>query len=192
MLPPCWYPLVRNKPLFAILAKLLKGPERPNFILKMSKTDKTIYEIGYNLIPTISEEEVAKQVGAIKEKITSLGGIIISDEYPNLIKLAYEMTKEIENKNVRFTSAYFGWVKFELDPSMIAEINKMADNTLSVLRYIVIKTVRENTISTPKLVKGNRRSSSEESSSPESSEAPMDEEAVDKKIDELIEEDAAL
>ncbi|MEZ4211178.1 MAG: 30S ribosomal protein S6 [Candidatus Paceibacterota bacterium] len=158
----------------------------------MSKTDKTIYEIGYNLIPTISEEEVAKQVGAIKEKITSLGGIIISDEYPNLIKLAYEMTKEIENKNVRFTSAYFGWVKFELDPSMIAEINKMADNTLSVLRYIVIKTVRENTISTPKLVKGNRRSSSEESSSSESSEAPMDEEAVDKKIDELIEEDAAL
>jgi ribosomal protein S6 len=41
----------------------------------MSKSDKTIYEIGYNLIPTISEEEVAKEVGKIKEKITSLEGV---------------------------------------------------------------------------------------------------------------------
>ncbi len=158
----------------------------------MSKTDTTIYEIGYNLVPTISEEDVAKEVGALKEKITSLGGNIISDEYPTLIKLAYEMTKELENKNVRFTSAYFGWVKFELEPSLILEVNKMAETNLNVLRFIIIKTVRENTIYTPKVVKSPRRSGGDETSAPEGDVAPLDEEAVDKKIDELIDEEVTL
>lgn len=159
----------------------------------MSKSDKTIYEIGYNLIPTISEEEVAKQVGKMKEKITSLNGEIISDEYPNQIKLAYEMIKEINNKNVRFNSAYFGWIKFEMDPSDVAEIKKMADGDVNVLRHIIIKTVRENTIYTPKIAKPFKRSVSEETSIGEDSEAlEIDEEAVDAKIDELLDEEVAL
>lgn len=157
----------------------------------MSKSDKTIYEIGYNLIPTISEEEVAKEVGKIKEKITSLGGAVISDEYPNQIKLAYEMTKEIENKNVRFSSAYFGWIKFELEPEAVAEVKKMADSDLNVLRFIIIKTVRENTMYTPKLAKPARRPSSDDMV-PGVEALPIDEEAVDKKIDELIEEEPSL
>lgn len=159
----------------------------------MSKSDKTIYEIGYNLIPTISEEEVAKEVTKIKEKIVSLEGEIISDEYPNQIKLAYEMTKEINNKNVRFNSAYFGWIKFEIDPSQIEEVKKMADGDLNVLRHIIIKTVRENTIYTPKITKPARRPSSDDLAPADTAEAmPMDEEAVDAKIDELLDEEVAL
>ena len=159
----------------------------------MSKSDKTIYEIEYNLIPTISEEEVAKEVGKIKEKITSLEGSVISDEYPNQIKLAYEMTKEIDNKNVRFNSAYFGWIKFEMDAENVAEVKKMADGDLNVLRHIIIKTVRENTIYTPKIVKPARRPSSDDLAPVETAESlPMDEEAVDAKIDELIDEEVAL
>jgi len=158
----------------------------------MSKSDKTIYEIGYNLIPIISEEEVAKEVGKIKEKINSLGGAVISDEYPNQIKLAYEMTKEIDNKNVRFNSAYFGWIKFELEPEAVAEVKKMVDSDLNVLRFIIIKTVRENTIYTPKITKPARRPSSEDLVSSGVESLPIDEEAVDKKIDELIDEEVAL
>jgi len=158
----------------------------------MSKSDKTIYEIGYNLIPTISEEEVAKEVGKIKEKIASLEGAVISDEYPNQIKLAYEMTKEIDNKNVRFSSAYFGWIKFEMDAENVAEIKKMADSDLNVLRYIIIKTVRENTMYTPKIAKPVRRSSSEDIVAGDVEVLPIDEKAVDAKIDEMLEEEANL
>lgn len=158
----------------------------------MSKSDKTIYEIGYNLIPTISEEEVAKEVGKIKEHITNLGGLVISDEYPNQIKLAYEMTKEIDNKNVRFNSAYFGWIKFEMNPESVAEIKKMADGGANFLRHIIIKTVRENTIYTPKITKPTRRPSSDDMASSDSVALPIDEEAVDKKIDELVEEESSL
>lgn len=154
----------------------------------MSKGDKTIYEIGFNLISTISEEAVAQKFGAIKEKITSLEGEIISEEYPKMIKLAYEMTKEIDNKNVRFNSAYFGWVKFEMDAASVAEIDKMAKNDSSVLRYIIIKTVRENTIHSPKLPRAVKSVEAVE----EEVVLPIDEEQVDQKIDELIEEEVAL
>ncbi|MEZ4102963.1 MAG: 30S ribosomal protein S6 [Candidatus Paceibacterota bacterium] len=158
----------------------------------MSKSEKTIYEIGYNLIPTISEEEVAKEVGKIKEQINSLGGLVISDEYPNQIKLAYEMTKEIDNKNVRFNSAYFGWIKFEMSPESVSEVKKMADNGDNFLRYIIIKTVRENTIYTPRIAKPSRRVSSDDLAGAQEDSLPMDKEAVDKKIDELIDEEASL
>lgn len=154
----------------------------------MSKGDKTIYEIGFNLISTISEEVVAQKFGAIKEKITSLEGEIISEEYPKMIKLAYEMAKEIDNKNVRFNSAYFGWVKFEMDATSVAEIDKMAKNDSTVLRYIIIKTVRENTIHSPKLPRAAKGVESVEGEVV----LPIDEEQVDQKIDELIEEEAAL
>lgn len=154
----------------------------------MSKGDKTIYEIGFNLISTISEETVAEKFGAIKEKITSLGGEIISEEYPKMIKLAYEMVKELDNKNVRFNSAYFGWVKFELEASSVEQIDKMAKNDSSVLRYIIVKTVRENTIHSPKLPKAIKKSDAAEDEAP----AVMDEEEVDQKIEELIDEEAAL
>jgi len=160
----------------------------------MSKKEKTIYEIGYNLLPTISEEEVAKEVGKIKEKITSLGGEVISDEYPKQIKLAYEMSKEIDNKNVWFTSAYFGWVKFEIDTAVVSDVKKMADTNLNFLRFILIKTVRENTLYTPKVSKPTRRVYSEDVAPTESTaeSLPINEAEVDKKIEELIEDDADL
>ncbi|MDQ5953090.1 MAG: small subunit ribosomal protein [Patescibacteria group bacterium] len=155
----------------------------------MSKTDKTVYEIGYNLISTISEEEVSKQVGALKDKITSLGGEIISEENPNLIKLAYEMIKEIDNKNVRFSSAYFGWVKFELEPASIADIEKFAKTNNSVLRHIIIKTVRESTMYSAKLAKP---ASKKPADAETEGVAPINEAEVDKKIEELVEEKLEL
>lgn len=156
----------------------------------MAKTDKTIYEIGYNLISTISEEEASKQVAALKDKVTSLGGEIISDENPTLIKLAYEMVKEIDNKNVKFSSAYFGWVKFELEPSNIADIEKFAKTNGSVLRHIIIKTVRESTMYSAKLAKPASKKPADAEVTEEI--APINEAEVDKKIDELIEEKLEL
>lgn len=151
----------------------------------MAKKDKTVYELGYHLLSIMSEEDVAKFVGSMKDKITSLGGEIISDQYPSLMKLAYQMIKEIDNKKVKFDSAYFGWVKFEIEADKIAEIDKMADTSLNVLRHLIIKTVRENTLYTPKVMKNSRKTTT--SSSEENVE--INEEEVDKKIDELIEDE---
>jgi len=161
----------------------------------MTKSEKTVYEIGYNILPIVAEEDVAKEVSVIKDKIISLGGEIISDGYPSSIKLAYEMIKEIDNKNVRFNSAYFGWIKFEIEPSKIEEIKKFGDSNQNFLRYMIIKTVKENTLYSAKVIKPVKKQSSSdmlsEVVSPEKA-LPMDEVEVDKKIDELISEEPIL
>lgn len=163
------------------------------FFIFMSKSEKTIYEVGYHLLSTTPEDVVAKEVGNLKDKISSLGGGIISEEYPSQMNLSYEMTKEIDNKRVGFTSAYFGWIKFEMNPEEVADIKKMLDGNSNILRFIIVKTVRENTIYSPKIMKSTKRQSDDNTlSGPVEENTPINEEEVDKKIDEMVEEDASL
>lgn len=153
----------------------------------MSDTEnKKIYEVGYHILPTLTEEEVAKVVSSLKEQITELGAEIISDQYPVLTTLAYEMEKVIDNKSRYFGSAYFGWIKFEVLASAVEGFKESMEKNLDILRFIIIKTVRESTLAVPKLAhKGMSRRSTPEAESA----TPIDEEEVDKKIEEMIDED---
>ncbi len=150
---------------------------------------KQIYELGYHILPTLSEDEVAKVVGDLKETLSGLEATVIAEQFPQLMNLAYEIGKEIENKVRKFGSAYFGWIKFEVETAKIEGFKETMEKNLSVLRFIIIKTVRESTLAQPKLAhKGmSRRTPADVDAA-----APMDEAAVDKKIDEMIEEDAAV
>lgn len=148
---------------------------------------KQIYELGYHILPTLSEDEVAKVVTALKGELSKIGAEIIAEAHPALMTLAYELGKDIENKNRKFGTAYFGWVKFEVETAQIEAFKELVDKNLNVLRFIIVKTVRESTLATPKLAhKGmSRRTPSDVIEG-----APMDTAAVDKKIDEMIETDA--
>ena len=153
----------------------------------MEDSKKTIYELGYHILPTLSEDEVAKAVTALKGELSNLGAEMIADANPTLMNLAYEIGKDIENKRRMFATAYFGWVKFEVETAKIEGFKELMDKNLNVLRYIILKTVRESTLATLKLAhKGmSRRTSSDTTDA-----APMDAAEVDKKIDEMIETDA--
>ena len=61
------------------------------------------------------------------------------------------MTKSVADVKKKFTSAYFGWIKFETKSELMPAIKKAVDGNPNVLRYLLIKTVRENTLFTPKL-----------------------------------------
>ena len=50
-----------------------------------------VYELGYHLIPTLAEEEVPQYVNKIKDALDSYGAIVISEEMPKRIELAYTM-----------------------------------------------------------------------------------------------------
>lgn len=151
--------------------------------------NKKIYEIGYHVMPNLSEEELAKVVEGIKSNLAAEGAEIIADQYPSAMNLAYPITKEIENKNREFTSAYFGWIKFEMAASALETFKSNIDKNLNILRFLLIKTVRESTLATPKLAhKGMSRRPTPEAVTG----APIDEAAVDKKIDEMIEQDAVV
>ena len=63
-------------------------------------------------------------------------------------ELAYEMVRVVNNINVRFNEGYFGWIKFEMDAAKVKELEKGLKLDDEVVRYLVVKTVRENTVFT--------------------------------------------
>lgn len=105
-----------------------------------------VYEVGYHILPSVDEGNLGTEREALVAIITKFKGIIISEEMPVLIDLAYDMDKVIDNKRNIFSQAYFGWIKFNLAPESIEELTAEIESLPSVLRYIVIKTVKENTI----------------------------------------------
>jgi ribosomal protein S6 len=108
--------------------------------------DPRVYEIGYLLLPSLGAEGVADAVGEIKAKLTTLGAEHISEGEAQHIDLAYEMVKIINNQNTFLDTGYFGWLKFSINPEAIAGINKMLDNRPEVLRFLLNKTKREDTM----------------------------------------------
>lgn len=148
-----------------------------------------IYEVGYLLLPTIPEENVAITYGNLKELVNSLGGEIISDDMPKLRELAYSMEKVISNVRNKFNTAYFGWVKFYLDPEKLAELKKKLDLTPEVLRFLIIKTVKENTIASRRFVSregGVRRRTYTKPALGEEPAAPINKEELDKEIEAMV------
>ncbi len=149
-----------------------------------------IYELGYHLIPTVGEESLGVEVEKIKKLISDNKGSIISEEFPQIKNLAFEISKVSENKYNKFNKAYFGWIKFEVDSSVIGNISEKVTANPNVLRFIIVKTVKENTIYTPKVV-GNikREIKPEEGTLEEVVVEKASPEEIDKSIDELLVED---
>lgn len=104
-----------------------------------------VYEIGYLLVSSVPKERIETVVSNLKSVLSKVGATIIAEENPELIPLAYTMTKKIGTVNHRFDEAYFGWVKFELGAEKIEEVKKAFDLNPEMLRFLLITTVRENT-----------------------------------------------
>jgi ribosomal protein S6 len=115
-------------------------------------TEGRIYEVGYHLLSSIAEENIPAEVEKIKKVLAAEKAEIISEEMPKLRPLAYEIKKAFSGVYKKFDKAYFGNIKFQLpeggDIRVIDEKLKANEN---ILRYIVIKTVRENTMYSPKI-----------------------------------------
>lgn len=138
-----------------------------------------VYEVGYLLLPSIPEEKLADQVLALKKFIADGDGKIISEENPYSRTLAYEMVKTVGTRNEKFRSAYFGWIKFEIPAESVPALQTALKSSESILRFLLIKTTREETY-VP------RRSEEEVAENVE--ETPVAAQAMDTKIDELVEE----
>ncbi len=142
-----------------------------------------IYELGYLIVGNMPEENVATKVGAIKELLESKGALSISEEFPRLITLGYEMSRPIGNKKTWFSEAYFGWMKFEADPSTNEEVSAILKRDEDVLRFLLIKTVRENTIASKRAVGTGMKRPARKVENAE--ETPIDEVEMEKKLEEL-------
>lgn len=137
-----------------------------------------VYEVGYLIMPTVAEDNLTQEVSWLNDMITSNKGEIISEEFPKLRTLVYTMEKVLESKHQKINEAYFGWVKFELPVAAIKPITEALDTRPSILRHLVIKTVRENTLYSSKLAAEARKAEGEEAAAAAEEKAPKTEETL--------------
>jgi ribosomal protein S6 len=168
--------------------------------------DQSVYEVGYLLMPSLSEERALELVANLQAKITSLGGSLIQEGAPERMDLAYTMIKVVDNKNIRVNDAHYGWLKFYLAPASIADIKVYLDGNIDIIRTLVFKTVPENTFIARKQPKKRRAEGEADSASEDldaiidaaptdtesveapvvTEEAPTESELLDNKIESLI------
>jgi len=115
--------------------------------MQEKKEDRlTVYEIGYLIASSVPNEKVEEEVSKIKKIIIDAGASIVSEEAPHYEDLAYTIrTKTVSGSYDKFDNAYFGWIKFEVGSSVIDGIKKNVEVIPSIIRILIITTVRENT-----------------------------------------------
>lgn len=147
-----------------------------------------IYEVGYIIVPTVSPDHINIETDKIHELITKGNCNIISEELPKIIRLAYKMTKDVGNQRSNYDTGHFGWVKFEDNEDQITEIKKALDLNEKILRFIIVKTVAENTLYGYRIAieKSKTDRLEEKKSEKPEKKAEIDQEELDKSIDKLV------
>ena len=158
-------------------------------------SEEKIYEVGYHIVSSVSEENLPAEVEKIKAYLAKEKASIISEEAPKLRPLAYSIKKAFGGTYKTFDKAYFGFIKFELpEEGDIRNIDLSMKNNESVLRHLVIKTVRENTMYSPKITVFSdkevkvKKTFKEEPVVKKEKSATVEE--IDKSIDTLLSEEA--
>lgn len=157
----------------------------------IEESESQVYELGYHIVSSVGEENLAAETSNIKELIEKAGGIFVSEDYPKSVKLAYEISKSMEGKNQKFDNAYFGWIKFEIKKEDVMKIKEGLDGNANILRFIIIKTVRESTTA-PKITAFDKKAkilpkkTKALSVRKEEKKEIISEEELDKTIEELV------
>jgi ribosomal protein S6 len=100
------------------------------------------YELAYHVLPTVAEGEVDTVTAEIKAFITKAGGEIFDEEEADRFELAYEIEKYLEGRYRRFSSAYFGWVRFRVEGAQLATITEEVEEHKSILRTLVVRLTK--------------------------------------------------
>jgi ribosomal protein S6 len=109
------------------------------------RADRTVYEIGYLVLPSIPEDSLSDVVSKINNTFEKQGGVRIDGEDPFLYELAYEMSKQVGARKYVVHEAYLGWVKFELEADKIEAVKAEVEKLEEILRVLLIKAPRETT-----------------------------------------------
>ena len=105
--------------------------------------EQVIYELGYHLLPALSPDDITAEVKDIKSTIEKFEGVFLSEDHPKSLRLAYTIAKKSGSKYVKFDTAFFGWIKFEMTPERIVVFKEAVDKKDTILRFIVVKATRE-------------------------------------------------
>ena len=103
-----------------------------------------VYELGYLVLPSIPEENLADLVATLQGIVKKSGGVEIASEDPIKFDLAYTMSKVVGARKYVADEAYIGWMKFEVEPSEVIAIKTAVEALDEILRCLLIKAPRES------------------------------------------------
>ena len=126
-----------------------------------------VYELGYHLLPDIPEDKVPEEVNKIKKLLESFDAEFISEGEPEFMDLAYTIYVPRGGHNDKYNQAYFGWIKFRAPKANLPELQKELKLNQSILRFILFKTVEEDTRANIKIEDENKKESNDESANDE-------------------------
>ena len=175
------------KELFATIG-FMSDSEIKNENEVIEEGSERVYELGYLLVPNVEEVDVPVLYGNLKETVSSYGGASIADEMPKMIQLAYPMTKVVSNVRNKYNTAYFGWIKFTMDSEKVVELKKKLDLDPKIIRFLILKTVKENTIAAKRFVRGDmaHRRNGNKKNDDAIEAVPINKEEIDKEIDAMV------
>jgi ribosomal protein S6 len=151
------------------------------------------YELGYHLVPSLGEDDLALRVTELQKVIAAEGGSIISEGQPQSCTLSYTMRKMRDGKWDKYDSTFFGWIRFEAPKDSMNKIKEELDADVHLVRYLLIKL--DPIALMPEPTRAPRRESTEVVTEPKELEKKQDteekkgevsEEELDKQIEQLI------
>jgi ribosomal protein S6 len=148
------------------------------------------YEVGFLIIPTLSQDQVTTVIDSIKSSIAAHGGEITSEAAPTMRQLAYEMAKAAVGKKNKYKAAYFGWIVFKLSSDKAAGFKSDLEKIEDLLRFLFIRKDRETVFLTPQDIEtqaADEATAAEDATKAKDAEkAPEVAEDLDRKIDNLV------
>jgi len=148
------------------------------------RSDLNVYEVSFLVLPSVAEEKLPEIVSNLKATIEESGGLFVSEDFPKLIPLAYEMVVSSDAKKQKYNQGYFGWLKFEIGKDSINSIGEFLRANKNILRHLIVETVKENTLYSHKLLtKKPKERVSRKTGDIETNTPP---EEIDKSIEDLV------
>ncbi len=101
------------------------------------------YELAFHVLPTVAEGEVEGVFSSVVALVTKYGGEITTQEAAQRVELSYPIVKKIEGKNRKFSSAYFGWVRFTIDTANIESLTEEIEVEKTLLRTLLVRLTKQ-------------------------------------------------
>jgi ribosomal protein S6 len=152
-----------------------------------------VYELGFHLVPSLGEDDLALRVTDIQKAIIAQGGSVLSEGQPQAFTLAYPMRKMRGGRWDHYETSFFGWVRFEAPTDGILGFKDFLDTNEHLVRYLLIKL--DPIALMPEPVREPRREVSGEvevepkalvKKQDEEEKGEVSEEELDKQIEQLI------
>lgn len=157
----------------------------------MEEMNTKMYEVDYLVMPLLDEAAAQSLAASLRTGLTALSAEIAEEGAPKMVPLAYDLPRRIGEKKFTFTDAYFGWMRFHVEPSKQEAVKELFTRESQLLRHLIITLDKNALLAEKKQAEARAKRAAEkslenteaEAKAPENAEA-----AIDKEIDSMVAE----